>query len=108
MTEKFIAVNTNSGEFRFSPIEIIRCQASNNYTWFHLTGKRKVLVAKTLGKYELALTDNNFIRIHRTDIINKLYISRVDKYGAIWLTDGTCLTVSKRRRNIVYQTLLRA
>ncbi len=104
MPENFITVNTNSGMFIFSPLEIIRCQASNNYTWFHLTGRRKVLVARTMGKYETALTENNFIKIHRTDIINKFFISKI-KNNIISLTDGTCLTISKRRRTVVKDLL---
>ena len=104
MIDKFISISTNSGMFLFSPFEIIRCQASNNYTWFYLTGKRKVLVAKTMGKYETALTENNFIKIHRTDIINKFFISNI-KNNIISLTDGTCLTISKRRRTIVRASL---
>lgn len=104
MIDKFISISTNSGMFLFSPLEIIRCQASNNYTWFYLTGKRKVLVAKTMGKYETALTENNFIKIHRTDIINKFFISNI-KNNIISLTDGTCLTISKRRRTIVRASL---
>ena len=103
-----IQVQTSSGSFYFSPKEIIRCNASNNYTWFYLTDKRKLLVAKTLGKYEITLSANNFIRIHRACIINRLHIAKVGMYGNVWLTDGTRLTISKRRRTAVYETLLRA
>mgnify|MGYP001581531863 CR=1 FL=1 len=108
MIHNIIQVHTSSGVYYFSPLEIIRCEASNNYTWFYLTGKRKVLVAKTMGKYEASLSENNFIRIHRTDIVNISHISRVEKYGVVWLTDGTCLTISKRRRTHVSQMLIRA
>ena len=108
MLHNIIPVHTSSGVYYFSPLEIIRCKASNNYTWFYLTGKRKVLVAKTMGKYELALAENNFIRIHRADIVNISHISRVEKMGVVLLTDGTSLTISKRRRIHVSRMLIRA
>jgi two-component system LytT family response regulator len=108
MNNNIISVHTSLGVYYFSPLEIIRCQASNNYTWFYLTGNRKVLVAKTLGRYEAPLAGNNFIRIHRTDIVNKLFVCRIEKNGAVWLTDGTCLTISKRRRGIIPEMMIRA
>jgi two-component system LytT family response regulator len=108
MSSNIISVHTSLGVYFFSPLEIIRCQASNNYTWFYLTGNRKIFVAKTLGRYEAPLSENNFIRIHRTDIVNKIFVSRVEKSGAVWLKDGTCLTISKRRRSFIQQMMLRA
>jgi two-component system, LytTR family, response regulator len=108
MTDIIIPVYTSLAVYYLSPLEIIRCQASNNYTWFYLTGKRKVLVAKTLGKYAAVLTDNNFIRIHRTDMVNVSHISSIEKAGVVLLTDGTTLTISKRRRQQVFKMLIRA
>lgn len=101
-----IPVVTSSGAFYFLPHEIICCQASSNYTWFHLTGERKVLVAKTLGYYEGLLPATDFLRIHHAAIVNKMHILRTEKRNAVWLSNGSCFSISRRRRHHVLNQCL--
>ncbi len=80
--------------------EIIRLEASSNYTYFFLTNDRKILVSKTLGEYEGLLNDQGFFRIHQSHIVNLSYVEGFMKQdgGSVKLKDGTTLMVSRNRK----------
>ncbi len=101
MHTNYIKLRTSNGTLIISSLEIIRCQASSNYTWFYFTNKTSLLIAKTIGTYVHILEENDFIRIHQSHVINRAYINRMDENGEIWLTDGTKYVVSKRRKQLV-------
>jgi two-component system, LytTR family, response regulator len=101
MHSNYIKLRTSTGTLVISSLEIVRCQASSNYTWFYFTNKTSLLIAKTIGRYVDVLEENDFIRIHQSHVINRAYINRMDKNGEIWLTDGTKYAVSKRRKQMV-------
>jgi two-component system, LytTR family, response regulator len=97
----FIQLRTCNGTLLIAADEIIRCQASSNYTWFYFANKTALLIAKTIGTYVNVLEENDFIRIHQSHVINRAYINRMDENGEIWLNDGTKYVVSKRRKQMV-------
>lgn len=101
MHSNYIQLRTNNGTLYISPVDIIRCEASSNYTWFYFTNKTSLLIAKTLGVYAHFLEENDFIRIHQSHVINRAFINRMDSNGEIWLKDGTKYLVSKRRKQMV-------
>ncbi len=96
---------TCNGTFFFKSGQIIRCEAKNNYTRFHFIDQKMLVVAKTLGEYETSLPSKSFLRIHRSYIINISHIRKHDNLGNLWLSDGTRLTVSKRRKARVIKAL---
>ena len=96
---------TCNGTFFFNSKQIIRCEAKSNYTRFHFIDQKMLVVAKTLGEYETSLPSQFFLRIHRSDIINISHIRKHDNYGNLWLSDGTRLTVAKRRKKKVTKAL---
>jgi two-component system, LytTR family, response regulator len=100
-----IGFATCDGTFFFNYGQIIRCDAKSNYTRFHFIDRKMLIVAKTLGDYENSLPSQFFLRIHRSDIINISHIRKQDNHGNMWLSDGTRLTVSKRRKARVTKAL---
>jgi len=68
--------------------ELIMCRADGYCTHFYLTGKRKVVSSKNLKQYVEILTDNNFIRVHHSYLINLNYILSYTRQGEIELTEG--------------------
>ena len=96
---------TCKGTLFYNPGQIIRCEAKSNYTRFHFIDHKMLVVAKTLGDYENSLPSQFFLRIHRSDIINISHIRKHDSLGNLWLSDGTRLTVSKRRKARVIKAL---
>jgi len=89
--------------------EIIRCHSDVNYTTIYKTDKQKIVVAKTLKAFEELLTEQDFFRIHNSDLINLAYIKSYNKGkgGSVLLQDGTELEVSTRRKDDFLKKCLR-
>ncbi len=79
--------------------DILYLDADSNYTIFHLTNLKKIVVSKTLREYEDILDPTIFVRVHKSSIINLKYLkefSKVDGYYAV-MTDKSSISVSRRR-----------
>jgi two-component system, LytTR family, response regulator len=63
------------------------------------------LVCRTLGYFEERFVAANFIRIHRSEMINKNFIAKYSRDGMLWLTDGSRLIVSRRRKQEFFNAI---
>lgn len=79
---------------------IIRLEAQSNYTVFHLTNKEQKMVTRTLKFYDDLLSESNFFRINRKDLINMNFIQKYTKQKrpVITLTDGTNLFLAETKK----------
>jgi len=86
---------------------IIRCEASNNYTLFYLQNGEKVLVCKTLKEFAELLTPHNFIRTHQSHLVNLLFVKSFlrEDGGALFLNDQTKVPISRQNRDMVKEKL---
>jgi two-component system LytT family response regulator len=96
---KKISLPTPSG-FEFYTInDIVRCEADNNYTIFHLLGARKILASKNLGEYEEMFAGYYFFRVHQSHLINLRHVkSYLKNKGAVILTDDSMVEISRRKK----------
>jgi two-component system, LytTR family, response regulator len=80
--------------------EIIRCEASGNYTRMHLLKNRHVLIPRTLKEYEEILTPYNFLRTHHAHLINLAHLEKYVKGegGYAVMVDGSAVDISKRKK----------
>ena len=81
--------------------DIIRCESDNYYTYFHFVDGRRLLVSKTLKENEDLLQAYNFIRPHKSHLVNVKYIKSFVRQdgGYILMTDGTHIPVSRRKKD---------
>ncbi len=106
-TQSFkLALSTMEGVFFFEPAQIIRCEGENNYTRFYFPDRRPLLVSKTMKEYEEILCDYNFIRVHKSHLVNKIFVRYFDKEGLLWLSDGSSIAVSRRKKEEVMRELM--
>jgi DNA-binding LytR/AlgR family response regulator len=84
---------------------IIWLKSSRNYTIFLLSDGRKLMSSKTLGKYEKELPEG-FIRVHRSFIVNREYITQLNRIQRnCILRDGQVIGISERRlRHVILLT----
>jgi two-component system LytT family response regulator len=89
--------------------EIIRCEASNNYTTFYLQSGEKILVCKTLKEFSDLLKPYGFIRSHQSHLANQSFIKSFLKEdgGVLLMHDKTKLPISRQNREFVKNTLSR-
>lgn len=95
-----IALPTMEG-FQFVEINnIIRCEASGNYTSVSLAGGKNILVSKSLKEFEELLDDHGFCRIHHAHLINLNHLAKYVKGdgGFVILSDNSQVDVSRRKK----------
>jgi two-component system LytT family response regulator len=97
-----LAIPTFEGMEYLNPREIIRIEADRSYSWFYLTGDRKILVSKNLKEFQDLLSDRYFFRSHNSFLINLKYVKKYVKKdgGYIEMTDGSQVPVSRNRKDI--------
>jgi len=88
--------------------DIIRCESDNYYTYFYFTDGNKLLVSKTLKENEELLSHHNFIRPHKSHLINAKYIKSFIRQdgGYIIMTDGSQVPVSRRKKEKIMEILM--
>lgn len=89
--------------------EIVRCEANNTYTYFHLSSGEQVLVSQTLKEYEMLLERQGFLRTHQSHLVNLSFVRSWLKEdgGSLLLKDKTRVPVSKLNREKVKAVLRR-
>ena len=65
-----LAIPTSDGMEYLNPKDIIRIEADRSYSWFFITGNRKILVSKHLKEFQDLLNDRYFFRSHNSHLIN--------------------------------------
>ena len=100
-----LLIPTRSGDRRVRTQDIVRCESDRNYTWFHLKNGEKLLSSYTLGSYEEFLAESEFIRVHRSHIVNVKHVKTCSAEGLMTMNDGTGIEVSRRRRTEVVNIL---
>jgi len=80
--------------------DIIYCEAERSYTIFHLDGKRTVMVSKSLIEYDNLLQDTQFIRIHKSFLINLHHVKEYQRGegGMVIMTNNAEIEVSRRKK----------
>ncbi|MBN2597633.1 response regulator transcription factor [Labilibaculum sp.] len=82
--------------------EIFWLRAENNYTVIHTT-KGDYLYSTVLKKFTAKLPGNQFVRIHRSYIVN---VTKIDGFeGKMVMIDGQPITVAKTYYNNVFDLL---
>ena len=87
--------------------EIIYCESDDNYTRFHISDNRVILVSTTLKEYESLFSDLDFFRCHQSYLINLRYFDYLDKRegGSVRMKNGDVLPVSVRKRESLIKAL---
>ena len=86
---------------------ILRCESDNYYTNFFLTDGKQILVSKTLKENEAMLGGHNFIRPHKSHLVNVKYIKGFlrNDGGYIEMTDGSHIPVSRRKKEKIIEII---
>ncbi len=95
-----LAIPGQEGTIFLEIADILRCEASNNYTFIFLKDGNKYLASKTLKEYEEALKEYNFLRVHKSHLVNTNQVKKVDGEQLV-LSDGSRVEMSRRRKPFV-------
>lgn len=80
--------------------DIVRCEAQDNFTDFHFTNGKHVLICRTLKFYEQTLSEFGFMRIHKSHLINLQYVKKYKKGkgGQVIMLDNSEIEVSPNKK----------
>ncbi len=98
-------INRFIGKYFVDASNIIRCEASSNYTKLFFINQQPLVIAKTLSACASAINNEAFIRIHQSHLINKNFIQKINADGHVFLKDGTVCNISRRKKRIAIQIL---
>jgi two-component system, LytTR family, response regulator len=103
-----IMLSTSEGRYFFSPEEIVRLEASSNYTNIYFCNKKKMIAAKVLKEFEQILEPFGFVRTHRTHLVNRQHILCITPDNNIIMKDSSVAEISRRMKPGVMKTLKNA
>jgi len=97
-----LAIPTSDGMEYLNPKDIIRIEADRSYSWFYITGNRKILVSKHLKEFQDLLNDRYFFRAHNSHLINLKYVKKFIRKegGYIEMLDGEQIPISRNRKDL--------
>ena len=106
--DRKIALPTMEG-INFERIQdVISLEARGNYTMLFFTGKRKLLVCKTLRDMEAQIRcGSQFVRIHRSYTINLNHLQKYvkGKGGYVVMENGAMINVSSGKKQDFIEAL---
>jgi two-component system LytT family response regulator len=87
--------------------EIISCEASSNYTIFHLTDNRQLVSSETLKHYDELFEIHGFFRTHHSHLVNLAKVKSFVKIdgGYLVLENETQIPVSVRKKETLNKML---
>ncbi|HEV7781155.1 MAG TPA: LytTR family DNA-binding domain-containing protein [Chitinophagaceae bacterium] len=103
--QNIIALATGKGTCFFTPGEIVRLEASSNYTNIFFRDRTQLLSAKVLKEFVKLLEPFGFIRTHRSHLVNRQHILYVDLHGNVVMQDHSMAEVSRRKKSDVMKEL---
>lgn len=94
-----ISLPNGQGYSLVSIDDIVHIEADSNYSVFHLANKDKITVSKVLKEYEEILPAHQFIRVHKSSIVNLNYLREYNSKNGLELIlkTGDRIAVSRRR-----------
>ncbi|MEM9820527.1 MAG: LytTR family DNA-binding domain-containing protein [Bacteroidota bacterium] len=102
-----LSLATTEGYLFIKIEDIVRCKADGRYTIFYLSDGSKYMTAKNIGEFESMLHEFNFMRVHRSQIINLNKITKFirGKPAEVVMDDHTKVQVSTSHREALMEFL---
>jgi two-component system LytT family response regulator len=94
-------------EYRVKKEDIIRLEGKVNYTFVY-TENQSFLSSKTLKEYQHVLNSSDFIRTHKSHIVNRIHVTSTHfqkAQGQVELITGDKVDISRRRLREVKKLL---
>lgn len=95
--DQILSLQTQQGLLRLALKEIVKIESERNYSFIHLFNQTKVLSSKTLGYFEEILDDKDFYRCHRSFLVNRIHIEKIQSQDSFLLKDDSKVPISRRR-----------
>ena len=86
--------------------DIIRCESDNYYTIIFFKDGTSLMVSKTLKDMEQKLEEYDFVRTHKSHLVNmRCIMNFIKDEMMVVMTDGTKVPVSKRKKERILEVI---
>ena len=99
-----LTVSDLKGKHSFCLTEIIRLEAADNYTIFYFAGHRSFVSSRVLKIYEALLLPYGFVRTHRSHLVNRQFIKKIDQTSII-MSDASIAEITKKKKKKILRQL---
>jgi two-component system LytT family response regulator len=88
--------------------DIVRIQSISNYSKLFFSGGQTLTVSKVLSHFDELLSGSHFSRIHRTHLVNLLYIKQYvhGNEAKIGMSNDEMLPVARRKKKMFQQKMM--
>ncbi|WP_303319175.1 LytTR family DNA-binding domain-containing protein [Flavivirga abyssicola] len=102
-----ISITDSKGVRMVKAIDILYCMSDGNYTTLIMMDESEIVISKNLKHFESKLTIYNFLRIHKSYLINLNHIDLLMKEqgGSVIMKNGKSLPVSRNSKKELYKKL---
>jgi two-component system LytT family response regulator len=93
-----ILIPSDTGMHCIPVNQIVRIEALSNYSKIYFAIGKPLVISKVLLWCQNRLPQEMFARVHRSHLVNKLYIEKIHggEYKTLQLTNGERVAVSRR------------
>jgi two-component system LytT family response regulator len=102
---KKIVLKTLHEMFFVAIQDIEFCKGEGSYTTFNLIGNQQIMVSKSLKEYESLLPNTQFLRTHKSYLVNTDLVRSFNQDGFVVLDSKTEVPVSIRKKESILQIL---
>jgi two-component system LytT family response regulator len=103
---KKISISTSDKIHLIEVDDIIRCESDNYYTIIYFKDGTSLLVSKTLKEMEQKLEEYDFVRTHKSHLVNmRCIMNFIKDEMMVLLTDGVKVPVSKRKKEKILEVI---
>jgi hypothetical protein len=102
-----LSIATNKGTIIIRQEDMLRVEASGNYTVFYVQNQNPVMASNTMAEFEDKLNATKFIRVHKSHIVNLSFVTKYKRGdgGSLTLQDGSEIPVSRSRKEELLKRL---
>ena len=99
----FIQIPFDRGIRMVQAEEIIRVEGRSNYSKIYFVSGKPMTVAKVLHWFQDHLPVQMFARVHRSHLVNKMFMLQVNgaKNKMLLLNNGETIAVSRRKSGVL-------
>lgn len=107
MANNQLVVPTTDGFALISCKDILRCEADKSHCRFYLSNGKEIAVKRSLAFFEAKLIEWNFLRVHKSNLVNLLHIKTYLKgeRARVVLTDHSEVLVANRKKTTILHHL---
>jgi len=103
--KKRVTLKTSDLVYTIEQDDILYCKADNNYVTIYLLKQKAIVISKTIKKLEGMLFEEDFIRCHKSYLVNKKHAQKYSKKGFLILRNDIKVPVSSRRKEYVMKEI---